>query len=75
MVQRIYPTGKHQVDIAVKQDGVGIEFNREIDVPENEWFYIALADFTAGHQFGNVAPTTDSDSLTVSGREVALRFI
>ena len=63
VVQRIYPTGKHQVDIAVKQDGVGIEFNREIEVPENEWFYIALADFTAGHQFGNVAPTTDSDQF------------
>jgi hypothetical protein len=63
VIQRIFPSGNHAVDISVMQDGVGMEFSREIEVPENEWFYIALADFTAGHQFGNVAPTTSSDQF------------
>jgi hypothetical protein len=63
VVQRIFPPGSHAVDISVMQDGVGMEFSREVEVPENEWFYIALADFTAGHQFGNVAPTTESDKF------------
>jgi hypothetical protein len=62
VIQRIFPSGKHGVDISVIQDGVGVEFSREVVVPENEWFYIGLADFTAGHQIGGkVAPTTNSD--------------
>jgi hypothetical protein len=52
VVQRIFPSGSHAVDLSVMKDGVGMEFSREVQVPENEWFYIALADFTAGHQFG-----------------------
>ncbi len=53
VVQRIFPPGNHAIDIAVMQDGVGMEFSRDVEVPENEWFYIALADFTAGHHFGS----------------------
>jgi hypothetical protein len=63
VIQRIFPSGNHAVDISVMRDGVGMEFSREVEVPENEWFYIALADFTAGHQFGNVAPTASSDQF------------
>jgi hypothetical protein len=53
VVQRIFPPGAHAIDLAVMQDGVGMEFSREIEVPTNEWFYVALADFTAGHRFGS----------------------
>jgi hypothetical protein len=63
VIQRIFPSGNHAVDISVMRDGVGIEFSREVEVPENEWFYIALADFTAGHSFKNVQPTTSSDQF------------
>jgi hypothetical protein len=63
VIQRVFPSGNHAVDISVMKDGVGMEFSREIEVPENEWFYIALADFTAGHSFNNVRPTTSSDQF------------
>jgi hypothetical protein len=53
VVQRIFPPGNHAVDLSVMKDGVGMEFSREVEVPKNEWFYVALADFTAGHQFGD----------------------
>ncbi len=50
LVQRILPPGQHAVDISVLRNGVGLEFAREVSIPENEWFYVGLADFTAGYR-------------------------
>jgi hypothetical protein len=52
VVQRILPPGAHSVDVSVMQDGKGLTFTREVEVPENEWFGVGLADLTVGHNFG-----------------------
>ncbi len=52
VVQRVLPPGAHSVDVSVLQDGKGLNFAREITVPEDEWFGVGLADLTVGHNFG-----------------------
>jgi hypothetical protein len=68
VAQRILPPGQHAVDISVLKDGVGLEFSREIAVPENEWFYFGLADFTAGYRINDsieaVRPGEFNDTYT-----------
>ncbi len=55
VVQRILPPGDHIVDVGVtgisKSDG--LHFDREINIPDNEWFYVALADLTVGKRMGD----------------------
>jgi hypothetical protein len=48
VVQRILPVGEHRVAVAVTKDGEGIDFSRDVSIPESEWFYIGLADLTVG---------------------------
>ena len=54
VIQRILPPGEHTVEVRVtgNQDGK-LEFNREINIPENDWFYVGLADLTVGRRFGS----------------------
>ncbi len=54
VVQRILPPGAHTVDIDVKgaKDG-HLNFSRDIEIPENEWFYVGMADLTVGKRFGS----------------------
>jgi hypothetical protein len=54
VVQRILPPGDHHVLVKL-DDGTakGLEFDREINIPSSEWFYVALADLTAGYRFGS----------------------
>jgi len=52
VVQRVLPPGSHAVDVSVLQDGKGLQFTREVEVPQNEWFGVGLADLTVGHNFG-----------------------
>ena len=40
VVQRIFPAGKHAIDVAVLKDGLGLELSREVEIPEDEWFYV-----------------------------------
>ncbi len=51
VVQRVLPSGTHSVDVTALKDGVGLEFARDITIPETEWFTVALADFTAGYRY------------------------
>jgi hypothetical protein len=54
VIQRILPPGDHDVDVAVldaKRDG--LEFSRPINIPENDWFYVAMADATVGYRWGS----------------------
>ena len=54
VVQRILPPGDHNVDVAVVSDAdKGLEFNRMVNIPTSEWFYVALADLTVGTRFGS----------------------
>ena len=55
VVQRILPPGDHDVDVAVRgaaKEGA-LNFNRQINIPNNDWFYVALADLTIGKRTGD----------------------
>ena len=52
VVQRIYPVGPQHVQVSVMQDGKGLDFSRDVTIPNTEWFYVGLADFTAGYRWG-----------------------
>ena len=76
VVQRILPPGDHDVDVAVTNadsaDGEGFTFDRSVNIPSNEWFYVGLADFTLGRKFGsdqieNVKPG-EYDKIYSKGR-------
>jgi hypothetical protein len=56
VVQRILPPGDHNVDVSVldhAKSGKGLHFDRSINIPSSEWFYIAQADLTAGYRTGS----------------------
>ncbi|KAG1700431.1 hypothetical protein GQR58_005125 [Nymphon striatum] len=54
VIQRILPPGEHSVAVSVTGNADGkLEFNREINIPENDWFYVGLADLTVGRRFGS----------------------
>ncbi len=48
VLQRILPPGAQAVNVGIKKDGEGLDFTRDVTIPENEWFYVGLADLTAG---------------------------
>lgn len=54
VIQRIIPNGDQAVDVLVnKPDGErAVEFTRQINIPDNEWFYMGLADLTIGQRTG-----------------------
>lgn len=66
IMQRMLPPGDHEVEISVldkKTHKKGIELSRGVNIPANDWFYAALADFTAGRRFssGNIADVRPGD--------------
>ncbi|MBU1425786.1 MAG: OmpA family protein [Gammaproteobacteria bacterium] len=48
--RQILPPGSYAVDVDVLEadDKVALHFERNIYIPDNDWFYIALGDLTAG---------------------------
>lgn len=54
VVQRILPIGEHDVEVALKggKDG-SLTFDRGINIPSTEWFYVGLADLTLGSKTGS----------------------
>lgn len=74
VVQRILRPGKRRVDVAVKgiSKSGGLSFSREINIPHNDWFYVALADFTVGQRFADdnieLAREGDYDGYYKKGR-------
>ncbi len=71
VVQRIFPTGSHRVAVAVSKDGEGLDFSRDVEIPETEWFYVGLADFTVGYNLKNhvedIRPGEFDDNLYTRG--------
>jgi len=52
ITQQIVSPGTRSVDIAVLDEaGQGLNFSRDILIPENEWFYVGLADLAVGRTF------------------------
>lgn len=54
VAQRILPAGDHQVHVRLRQPGggEGLEFERQIHIPQSEWFHVGIADLTLGKRFG-----------------------
>lgn len=47
--RQILPEGKYNIPIAISNpDGSGSKLSRAVDLPEQDWFYIGLADVTVG---------------------------
>lgn len=54
VVQRILPIGEHDVAVALKGPGQGAaSFDRSVNIPSSEWFYVGLADVTLGSRTGS----------------------
>ncbi len=73
VIQRILPPGEHQVDVTVAGPAhEGVAFSRSVVIPDNEWFYVALADLTVGKRFGGgaveVADPGEYDKVYTRGR-------
>ncbi|MET3598714.1 TonB-dependent receptor [Martelella mangrovi] len=74
VIQRIIPNGEHSVDVSVdKPNGeTAVEFSRDIDIPDSEWFYMGLADLTIGQRTGshNIEEVRDEeyDEVYTNGR-------
>ena len=63
--RQILPAGHHSVDIATRTpDGRVSEFTRSLYIPDQDWFYIALADLTIGKNnvSGDAALVTGDNS-------------
>lgn len=54
VIQRILPPGDHAVGVAVTGGETdGVQFERAVNIPANDWFYVALADVTIGYRDGD----------------------
>jgi hypothetical protein len=54
VVQHVLPPGDHDVDVALAGGkGGGVTFNRAVNIPSSEWFYVGLADLTVGRNGGS----------------------
>ena len=55
VTQRILPPGDHSVDVALVGEGGknALQFTRAINIPYDDWFYVALADLTVGMRSGD----------------------
>lgn len=59
-LQRIMPAGDHNVAVSIAEPGGQVlDFSRDINIPDNKWFYVGLADVSLGHR----VETTDGDDL------------
>ena len=54
VTSRILPPGDHIVDVSVNgiTKDAGLQFERDINIPDEEWFYVGLADLTLGKRLG-----------------------
>jgi hypothetical protein len=73
VTQQILPPGDHSIDVAVSGGkDEGLAFKRQINIPSSDWFYVALADLTAGMKFGNgklvAADPSEFDRVYSKGR-------
>ena len=64
VTQRILPPGDHKVAVSVAgHDGKALDFSRDINIPANDFFYVALADLTIGRRTreGALADASNDD--------------
>ncbi len=74
VMQRILPPGDHDVGVEVLSNAKGsaLDFSRQVNIPKNDWFYVALADLTVGKRSGdqNIEAVRDGeyDKVYTKGR-------
>ncbi|HEY8577176.1 MAG TPA: TonB-dependent receptor [Devosia sp.] len=73
VIKRILPPGDHSLSIAVDApSGQAVVFNRDINIPTDEWFYVGMADLTVGKRWSDgdivAAKPGEFDSLYAKGR-------
>ncbi len=72
VIQRLLPAGDHVVDVAVGDGKSAMVFNRDVNIPTNDWFYVAMADLTVGTRWGAgkvvEAKPEEFDNVYVKGR-------
>ncbi|MDD5295597.1 MAG: OmpA family protein [Rhodocyclaceae bacterium] len=63
-VRQILPAGPHSVEVSVKDaKGQGMSFRRNLNIPDKDWFYVAIADITVGRDHtSGPAPIVTADS-------------
>lgn len=50
VTRQILPVGPSSVEVKISSpDGLQNMFRRNLSIPDNDWFYIAIGDLTAGH--------------------------
>lgn len=71
VIQRILPAGEHDVAVDVYRGETLLSgFEREVKIPYNDWFYVALADVTLGYTERNYIADTSGEfeETYVNGR-------
>ena len=68
-IKQIMPAGPHSVEVKViDMDGVTTGFRRNLNIPVDDWFYIALGDLTVGkNQVAGPAQLVTSDATHYAG--------
>jgi long-subunit fatty acid transport protein len=61
VVSRVLPAGDHVVEVETR----GQTIRRDVNIPRSEWFYVGIADVTAGITTGGI---NDTESDYVNGR-------
>ena len=65
VIRQIMPAGPHSIEVSVTdKEGRGVIYRRNVSIPDNDWFYIAIADLTVGQNStsGPAALVTGDDS-------------
>jgi len=71
VIQRILPPGVHLVDVEVTANGRKVtDIGRTVDIPENDFFYVAIADLTISKKLEDELEGTiaEEDEVDVDGR-------
>lgn len=76
-MRQVLSSGPHQIEVSIRdENGIVSEFSRSATIPDNDYFYVAMADITAGNNSSRgasniVKPENDTqydDKGYVNGR-------
>ena len=71
VIQRILPPGTHSVPVQVRTGGQTVtNVTRSVDIPDSEWFYVAIADVTLSKKIEDELDGTiaEEDDIEADGR-------
>jgi len=71
VIQRILPPGTHAVPVQVRTNGQTVtEVTRSVEIPDSEWFYVAIVDVTLSKKIEDELEGTiaEDDDIDADGR-------